>query len=120
MGGQEYSLSQKKSNSSSICVHGARVYFRVVLAAEAGSLSFVGTAFSKSVETRCSWEPWLLTFWAVFLTLGGNDKTYACCAVMQPLLQGQQTLLILVSRETRKGREKTSRPDDSGVLVVRD
>jgi hypothetical protein len=54
-GGQKYPLSQKKSNSSSLCDHWARFGLRTALAAEAGSLSFVGAAFLQSVETCCSW-----------------------------------------------------------------
>ena len=43
-GGQGYPLSQKKSNSSSACDQRTRLGLRAVLAVEAGSLSFAGTA----------------------------------------------------------------------------
>jgi len=42
------------------------------------------------------------TYVLVFLALDGSDRVYARCTAMQPLVGGQEILLISVSRESRK------------------
>ena len=119
--GQEHPRSQRKINSSSACDHRARFGLRAMLAAEVGSPPFVGTVIFETVSgSPLLMGTVILTFWEGFYALGGSCRTYAYCTATQPLSEGQEILLIPISRKARGDKGKlTSLMIEATIKVQR-